>query len=35
VDQINFSAKDFIRDNPGKIRDFYRIGTTIGKGKLK
>jgi len=32
-DDFKFSAGNFVAQNAGKLRDFYRIGKMLGSGK--
>lgn len=33
-DDFKFSAGNFVAQNAGKLRDFYRIGKMLGSGKI-
>ena len=32
--KIKINAEAFIHENTGNIKDFYKISSTIGRGKL-
>ena len=32
-EEVKISAKSFVTQNAGKLRDFYRIGKMLGSGK--